>query len=315
MPTGSIAGEQEFAFWHALTRDVAYAQLPRAERAARHVAAAAWIEARAGERPDDVVELLAHHYATALELARATGDEARAAAILPTAVRYLHQAGKHAISLDPAVGAGLLRRALDLTSTADAERPRILVDLAEAMDQVGERRIAAELFAEAVSDFDRLGDELAAARATVRLRLAYHVLNDPRAFRVADRAYAYLTGLEPSADLVYGLTGQAVDLQAEGRVDEALEQFNRALDVAKAIGVDPPPRLMRFRAVVRMRRGDAAASRTSSEPSPWRRPPTRRRRLRWVRLGMPHTSSSSTARSRPGPSSSERWHGRGRDTS
>lgn len=258
VPTGSMAGEQEFAFWHALARDVAYAQLPRAERAARHVAAAAWIEERAGERPDDVVELLAHHYSTALELARATGDAARAAAILPTAVRYLRQAGVHAISLDPAVGAGLLRRALDLVPGDDPQRPRILVDLAEALDQVGEGRTAADRFAEAIAGFERQGDELSAARATVRLRLTYHTLNDPRAFEIADGALAYLTGLGPSADLVYGLTEQAVDLQAVGRVDEALEQFNRALKVAETIGVDPPPRLMRFRAVVRMRQGDAA---------------------------------------------------------
>ena len=36
----SMAGEAEAAFWHILGRDVAYAQLPRASRAARHVAAA-----------------------------------------------------------------------------------------------------------------------------------------------------------------------------------------------------------------------------------------------------------------------------------
>ena len=258
VPTSSVAGEQEFAFWHALARDVAYGQLPRAQRAARHVAAAAWIEERAGERPDDVVELLAHHYATALDLARATGDEARAAAVLPTAVRYLRQAGNRAINLDPAVGAGLLRRALDLVPGDDAERPRILVDLAEALDQVAERRTAAELFEEAITGFELRGDKLSAARATVRLRLVYHVLNDPRAFKIADRAFAYLTALEPSADLVYGLTEQAVDLQAVGRLDEALEQLNRALEVSRSLGIDPPARLMRFRAVVRLRHGDAA---------------------------------------------------------
>jgi predicted ATPase len=43
----SIEGEAEHAFWHILTRDVTYAQLPRASRAARHVAAAAWIESKA----------------------------------------------------------------------------------------------------------------------------------------------------------------------------------------------------------------------------------------------------------------------------
>ena len=36
----SIEGEAEYAFWHVLARDVTYAQLPRASRASRHVAAA-----------------------------------------------------------------------------------------------------------------------------------------------------------------------------------------------------------------------------------------------------------------------------------
>ena len=38
----SVAGEVELAFAHALVRDVAYGQLPRADRAARHRAVAEW---------------------------------------------------------------------------------------------------------------------------------------------------------------------------------------------------------------------------------------------------------------------------------
>src|SRR5581483_8369747 len=67
--SSSMAGEPEFAFRHALVRDVAYAQLPRAARAGKHRLAAEWIAASGAQRPD----LVAHHYAEALELARATG--------------------------------------------------------------------------------------------------------------------------------------------------------------------------------------------------------------------------------------------------
>ena len=42
-----LAGEAEYAFRHALVRDVAYAQLPRASRAEKHRLAAGWIEATA----------------------------------------------------------------------------------------------------------------------------------------------------------------------------------------------------------------------------------------------------------------------------
>ena len=69
--TSSMAGEHEYAFWHLLVRDVCYAQIPRAARAARHRAAAAWIESKAGERAEDLADVLAYHYLAALELARA----------------------------------------------------------------------------------------------------------------------------------------------------------------------------------------------------------------------------------------------------
>ncbi len=69
-----MAGEAEYAFWHVLARDVAYNQLPRASRATRHVAAASWIESKAPERVEDLADVLAYHYATALELARAAGE-------------------------------------------------------------------------------------------------------------------------------------------------------------------------------------------------------------------------------------------------
>ncbi len=62
-----------------LARDVAYGQLPRASRASRHVAAARWIESKAPERVEDLADVLAYHYATALELARAAGQTEQAA--------------------------------------------------------------------------------------------------------------------------------------------------------------------------------------------------------------------------------------------
>ena len=67
----SMDGQAEYAFTHALIRDVCYAQIPRAGRAHRHQRAAAWIEATAGERAADHAEIIAAHYTTALDLARA----------------------------------------------------------------------------------------------------------------------------------------------------------------------------------------------------------------------------------------------------
>ena len=65
----SVAGETQYAFVHVLVRDVAYGQIPRAARAGKHAAAAGWIESLG--RAEDHAEMLAHHYLSALDLARA----------------------------------------------------------------------------------------------------------------------------------------------------------------------------------------------------------------------------------------------------
>jgi len=67
----SVAGENEYAFRHVLVRDVAYSQIPRAQRAEKHLKAADWIGGLG--RQADHAEMLAHHYVTALELERALG--------------------------------------------------------------------------------------------------------------------------------------------------------------------------------------------------------------------------------------------------
>jgi class 3 adenylate cyclase len=65
-PTSAIAGELEFIFKHALVRDVAYASLPRIRRARAHAEAAKWLEEIAGDRSEELAELIAHHYRTAV---------------------------------------------------------------------------------------------------------------------------------------------------------------------------------------------------------------------------------------------------------
>src|SRR5256884_2297810 len=83
-PTSAIAGELEFIFKHALVRDVAYASLPRIRRARAHAEAAGWLEQIAGDRSEELTELIAQHYRTALlgedaDLAWTDDPNARAA--------------------------------------------------------------------------------------------------------------------------------------------------------------------------------------------------------------------------------------------
>jgi class 3 adenylate cyclase/tetratricopeptide (TPR) repeat protein len=90
----ALAGEPELAFKHALIRDAAYEMLPKAVRAQKHFEVARFIEARAGERVEEVVALLAEHYGKAAELGSelglAPGDIAPYRA---KALSYLEAAG------------------------------------------------------------------------------------------------------------------------------------------------------------------------------------------------------------------------------
>ena len=74
--TSSVKDQAEYSFWHALVRDVAYSQIPRADRAQKHIAAAGGSSEWPGERVTDHAELLAYHYTQALDLTRAVGTTA-----------------------------------------------------------------------------------------------------------------------------------------------------------------------------------------------------------------------------------------------
>jgi DNA-binding SARP family transcriptional activator len=65
-PTSALGGQTELQFKHALVRDVAYAGLPKSRRARAHAEHASWIEELAGERRDELVELVAYHYRSAV---------------------------------------------------------------------------------------------------------------------------------------------------------------------------------------------------------------------------------------------------------
>ena len=71
----AVAGETQYAFLHLLVRDVAYGQIPRVKRLARHIDAARWISSISPDRSEDRAEMLAHHYREALRLAEASGAD------------------------------------------------------------------------------------------------------------------------------------------------------------------------------------------------------------------------------------------------
>ena len=59
-------GHAGFAFKHSVTRDVAYATLPRGERRALHRRVAEWVQRVAPDRGRESAELAAYHYHQAI---------------------------------------------------------------------------------------------------------------------------------------------------------------------------------------------------------------------------------------------------------
>ena len=170
----AVAGASQHAFVHALVRDTTYGQLPRAARAARHVAAATWIESLPEDRAEDRAETLAHHYLTAIELHRAAGDDVTSLA--GRAVAPLTEAGERSFALGAhAAAARFLSQALELVPGGQEPAPKLLLAAGKAFDSMG--RTGDEL-ARAVDGFERAGDpERAAEAAALASRHAWHTMS------------------------------------------------------------------------------------------------------------------------------------------
>ena len=253
----SMHGEAEYAFWHILTRDVTYAQLPRASRAARHVTAAAWIESRTTERVEDMADVLAHHYATALELARAAGEADLAEELESPALRFLTLAGERALGLDTVTALSNFERALALTPAGHPERPGILERFGVASEQAGRTTEAIEVLQEATASFLSRGDPAAAARVMLQLCNCYFGTDDPRWKTIAGEALGHLEPLPPRPELVLALSEMAGDETLQSRHQAGIRYADRALALAEELGLPRPARALGFRGFARANLGDA----------------------------------------------------------
>jgi class 3 adenylate cyclase/tetratricopeptide (TPR) repeat protein len=230
----SLEGEGEWAFSHMLLRDVAYAQIPRAERAAKHQGAAEWIESLG--RPEDYAELLAHHWRSALELAESSGKDT--AELVDPARRALQEAGARAFSVNayPAAAA-YYRDALALWPADDPERPQPLFRYAEAL-YLADDDDAAEALESARDALLDTGDDQRAAEAEILLsRVWWQRGQRDRAFAHQDRA-AELAGSETSPATARVLAYIARTRMIAGDPREGLLLAEQAFAMAEELGID-----------------------------------------------------------------------------
>jgi class 3 adenylate cyclase/tetratricopeptide (TPR) repeat protein len=120
----TMDGEREFAIKHTVTREVAYASVPKARRARLHAAFAEWLE-KVGAGRDEHAPLLAHHYEQSVATEHvdlAWGDEpAEAERLRSKAATWLRRAGELAVArYDLDEGIVLLQRAVELEPDQNA---------------------------------------------------------------------------------------------------------------------------------------------------------------------------------------------------
>ncbi len=253
----SMEGETEYAFWHVLARDVAYAQIPRASRAARHVAAAAWIESKTPDRLEDLADVLAHHYTSALELVTAAGRDDQATELRGPAFRFLTLSGERALDLDTAAALEAFERALALLPDEDEERPAALARFGEAAFHAARYVDANEALEGAIEMFLARGDTLAAARAQNTRSAVLQRLNIEGVSELRRELLSWLESLPTSPELLDALATVAFDLLSTGQPDEAIALAERAITLAAEAGLPIPARALAYRAGARCVKGDA----------------------------------------------------------
>jgi len=251
----SVKGEEEFSIWHALVRDVAYQQIPRAPRAQKHGAAAAWIEESAQERVSDHAEILVHHYEQALELSRAAGEDRPE--LRDALVRFLLVAGDRAMRLDIAAAEAAYRRTLEL-STDGAEHAAVLVKLAGALQEQGRLPDAEHAYEEALPALRAAGDEHAAALAMVGLARALWRHGQTARARELTREAIPILERQPGPELLLAYERAAGEDAMGGRPREALSWAEKGIALADELGVENVVRHLQFRGLARIELGDVA---------------------------------------------------------
>jgi DNA-binding SARP family transcriptional activator len=278
-PGSMLAGEREFGFKHALTREVAYSSLPKARRGRLHAAFADWIERHGGGR-DEYAPLLAHHFAEAVrpedvDLVWA-GDEAQLETLRAKALTWLRRAAelagaryaldeqivllRRAVELDPSPTgrAGLWREiahAHALNFDDDAFKDSVL----RAIDACSDEVELPELYAEAafhtavrwqqevdrerIDDWSRLALELGGpdSRARARAFVARAICHPEEAEASTREAEAIAVRLEDPELHSYALYARADLALAAADYDEARHLVEQRL--ATLSRIDDPDHL------------------------------------------------------------------------
>ena len=232
--SSSVVDDSEYAFRHLLVRDVGYGQIPRAERAEKHLLAAGWIE-QLGRR-EDHAEMLAHHYLQALELTAAAGGSTTS--FSGAAREALADAGDRALALNAYEAAGrFFRAALDLLPEGDLRRGRLLFRLGRALYQLGETDVG--VLERAREELLAGGDVEGAAEVETTLCEHFWLIGDnDRAIEHLAKAQRLVEDREPSGVKARVAATASRILMLAAEEDQSIRVGEEALAMAEQLGLD-----------------------------------------------------------------------------
>jgi class 3 adenylate cyclase/tetratricopeptide (TPR) repeat protein len=226
-------GESEYAFRHALVRDVAYGQISRARRGEKHLLAARWFESLG--RPEDHAETAAHHYLAALEYVRAIGGDVEPFA--EHARESLRRAGDRALALNAFASAGKFFGGALALSPRDEERAELLFSYGKALSRSASPDL--DVLVQARDSMLAAGDiERAAECEVILAELHWRSGRRERAFERLDEAVALLVDRPPSYAQAYAFTALAQFQIRRDESEAARESARAAITIAEELGLD-----------------------------------------------------------------------------
>ena len=227
----AVQDQTEYAFRHVLVREVAYGQIPRAARADKHIASIEWIESLG--RSEDHAELIAHHYASALDLLQAMGskpsDEIRERARLA-----FRGAGDRAAALNAfGPAADHYAAALALWPVDHPDRARLQFEVARG-EYISGRNDGRPLIgaAEALLAVDTAEAASAFALAS---EASWHRADREETDRLLARALELIEPLPASKEKAWILSHSARSAMLAAQRELALERGARALEMAASL--------------------------------------------------------------------------------
>jgi tetratricopeptide (TPR) repeat protein len=251
----TMESDSEFGFWHALVRDVAYAELTKSKRASMHAAVARWIGGRTAGAMGEDAEIVVHHLDIALTLAP-SAPELETQGLNELLTDALLAGGEAAMRTEVPRAIPYLERALGGFRSDDGRRSIVLRLLGQAKASTGNFATAAAHFAELLAHHEAVGDEEGEADVVTQLSPTLWAMGEGAR---ADRLIAEMkerVGSAPSSSLANLLALEAEALGVKDDNEASALRAGESIEMAEALGIDPSPVAWLARGVSRMALGD-----------------------------------------------------------